>query len=377
MTTALVLPESKHLAARRPSAFGVRRRGSRQACAAVLSALAMLIGLQIGTAVVLNLWFPGIIDPKFGSRLASVQEGRAADPADTRTVVMVGSLRTYYGLHSGLLSAALTEELHNPVSVVNAGYFGGGPLTELLFWQRLCREGFRPDLLLIEVMPAYLNDWAPTAEMQEDRLPTNHIGWFDLPLLERYRGATRPTLRRDMALMDATIWYDRRANFLHTVAPGLLPSPQTEAIKDEAVGPGYFPDDPKPELRQWALNYTRREYQDLAHFSFTGRDRSTNILRELLASCRRAGVPTCLVLMPEGPQFRSWYAPGAWAKFQESMEQFCREEGTKLVVAREWIDKEDFLDSHHMLPRGAEEFQRTAGSRSHPSPLASSGENSL
>lgn len=360
MATAGVLSGNEYKVARRPLATGaVRRRAPRQARVAVLSGLMMAAVLQIGAAVVFNLWFPEMIDPNFGNRLASVWEGRAANPAHTHTVIMVGSSRTYYGLQTGRLSAALTGELGRPVSVVNAAYFGGGPLTELLTWQRLRREGVRPDLLLIEVMPGYLNDSFPPYEMREERLPTNRIGWLDLPLLERYRAGTRPTLRRDMVLTDANIFYNRRRGIIHGIAPFLQPG--TGAIDDSLTGPGFLPPDPAPELRQMLLNHVRREWDHLMTYSFTGSDRATGDLRELLASCRESGVPTGLVLMPEGPKFRSLYAPDSYPKFQDGMEQIGREEGAQFIVAREWIDEDDFRDSHHLLPRGAEKFSERLG----------------
>jgi hypothetical protein len=368
MATAGVLSGNEYKVARRPLATGaVRRRAPRQARVAVLSGLMMAAVLQIGAAVVFNLWFPEMIDPNFGNRLASVWEGRAANPAHTHTVIMVGSSRTYYGLQTGRLSAALTGELGRPVSVVNAAYFGGGPLTDLLSWQRLRREGVRPDLLLIEVMPGYFNDGFPPYEMREERLPTNRIGWLDLPLLERYRAGTRPTLGRDVVLTDANIFYNRRRGIIHGIAPFLQPG--TGAIDDSLTGPGFLPPDPAPELRQMTLNHAHREWDYLKTFSFTGRDRATGALRELLASCRESGVPTGLVLMPEGPAFRSWYAPpDSWPKFQDRMEQIGREEGAQLIVAREWIDEDDFLDSHHLLPRGAEKFSERLG-REYIAPL--------
>jgi hypothetical protein len=363
MAIAEVLSGNEYKAARRPAATGaVRRRTPRQARAAVLSGLMIAAALQIGAAVTLNLWFPEMIDPHFGSRLASVWEGRAANPAHTFTVIMVGSSRTYFGLQTGPLSAALSEELGRPVSVVNAGSAGGGSLTELLFWRRLQRDGVRPDLLLIEVMPGCLNDCFPSAEMRVERLPANRIGWRDLPLLKRYQAGTRPTLRRDVAIAEANTLYSRRLGILLGLAPCLLPG--TGATTNsllESPGTASLPADPTPALRKKALDQARRQYAALATFSFTGRDRATDALHELLASCREAGVPTGLVLMPEGPEFRSWYAPGSWPKFQGRLRQIGREEGAKLIVAREWIDEDDFLDSHHLLPAGAQKFSDRLG----------------
>ena len=47
-------------------------------------------------------------------------------------------------------------------------------------------------------------------------------------------------------------------------------------------------------------------------------------LDETLAEARRAGLPLALVLMPEGPAFRSWYAPGGWDQLREAISSLAR-----------------------------------------------------
>src|SRR5947209_12727446 len=107
-----------------------RREAVRRASVAVLTGLAFFAALQLGTAVVLERWFPGAIDPDYGARLARLQRGRAADPAHTRTVVVLGSSRVYYGLAPEVIEGPLGRELGRPVSVVNFGLAGAGGLTE-------------------------------------------------------------------------------------------------------------------------------------------------------------------------------------------------------------------------------------------------------
>jgi hypothetical protein len=85
-------------------------------------------------------------------------------------------------------------------------------------------------------------------------------------------------------------------------------------------------------------------------------------LRELLASCRKEGTPVALVVMPEGPAFRSWYPPGTWEIAKKWLTQMSEEYDAPLVIARDWIDdEEDFLDSHHLLRSGREKLIRRLG----------------
>ena len=115
---------------------------SRRACIAVLTGLAVFAGLQLAAAALCEWVTPGAVDPDYRSRLARVEKGRAAEPEHTSTVVMLGSSRTYYALHAESLNEPLSRELRRPVSVVNFGFAGVGPVMELLTWRRLGLASF-------------------------------------------------------------------------------------------------------------------------------------------------------------------------------------------------------------------------------------------
>jgi hypothetical protein len=83
--------------------------------------------------------------------------------------------------------------------------------------------------------------------------------------------------------------------------------------------------------------------------------------RDLLGLCRREGIPTALVVMPEGPVFRSWYPPRTWALVREFLDDLGREYRVGVIDARDWMAEEDFIDSHHLLPQAAELFSARLG----------------
>jgi hypothetical protein len=338
-----------------------RRRTARQACIALLTGAALFAVLQIAAAVALELWFPGAIDPDYGSRFWRIGHGHAAEAEPPRTVVMLGSSRTYYGLDAEALNSPLSRDLGRPVSVVNFGFTGAGPVTELLTWRRLQRDGVRPDLLLIEVLPAFLSSACGGDDLNEDRMPTNRLRWHDLALLDRYGvGRKRPRLRRDLTVAAAATLYSRRLEIVNAVAPRLLSFVKTKNPRVERLAPDPFPTFLTRQQLDKARDFARQQYSPaLMDFHLGGR--GCEALQELLASCRRAHVPAALVLMPEGPQFRSWYPPETWRQIQNWVEQVGREEGAPLVNAREWIEEDDFVDSHHLLPRGAEKFTDRLG----------------
>jgi hypothetical protein len=350
-----------------------RRTQASRALVAVLSGLAAFAALQVGAALAAEFLFPELIDPSYGALLQRIRQVRGADPEHTRTVVMLGSSRTYFGLQPDAMNGALTREVGRPISVVNAGATGAGPLTELFTWRRLHRDGVRPDLLLIEVLPAFLSRSFPIDEVCANRMSADRLRWSDLPLLQRYIRTPRPTLRRDVALAGIGGVYNHRIGILFAVAPGLLTGQgPTDAPLVAKPGPGLMWTDPSQELRSKALAEARREYADTLQAA-PAAGSGCDALRELLAACRRDGVPAALVVMPEGPVFRSWYAPETWKWIQAWLEQVAHENGAALINAREWIAEDEFMDSHHLLPRGADRFSERLG-REYILPLVRRGE---
>jgi hypothetical protein len=338
-----------------------RRRSARQACIALLAALAVFIGLQIAAAVALERWLPSGIDPEYGARVQRIRRGRAADPEQTRTVVMLGSSRAYYGLQAERLDAPLSRQTGRPVSVVNFAFPGAGPLSELLTWRRLRRHGVRPQLLLIEVFPAFLSRTFPVDDTREERLPIDRLFWRDLATLDRYGTCqARPGLRRDFMEATAVAVYSHRLTLLNAVAPRLIGSEKNRTPLIERLAAGPLATNPTRQERDKMLDFARAGYRPVFR-DFPIGGRNCDALRELLASCRQAGVPAALVLMPEGPAFRSWCPPETWRQIQEWVEQTGREAGAAVVNAREWMDEDDFLDSYHLLPNGADKFTDRLG----------------
>jgi hypothetical protein len=110
-----------------------------------------------------------------------------------------------------------------------------------------------------------------------------------------------------------------------------------------------------------ALERARNEYcPGLADFHLGGPN--CEALGELLALCRESNIPTAIVLMPEGPLFRSWYRPEDWTAIENYLGEISRNYRTPVINCRTWIAEQDFLDSHHLRPNGAAKFTRRLGS---------------
>jgi hypothetical protein len=335
-----------------------RRAALRRARAAVLTGLSAFALLMAATYFV-ERRLPQLIDPVYHGRLQYLRKQRAADPAHTPTVVLLGSSRTFQGVDAVRLSGCLSAESGRPVAVANWGIPGGGFVTDLLTWRRLRRDGVHPDLLLIEVMPALFMDGS-TQQLDERAMPASRLDGFDLRVLSRYRAGTRPGLERDVALASASPLYGRRFALTRALAPRLLPS------ADENNNPYVWPVNVSFHPYNWpaatrakALDRARENWAgSLTHFQ-PGR---CEALRELLTSCLADGVRPVLLVTPEGPAYRSWYAPETWPTIQAWLDEIHREYGVEVINAREWLDKEeDFADSHHLLPQGAERFSERLG----------------
>lgn len=338
-----------------------RRHAARRAAVAVLSGLAAFVALQAGAAAALERWLPGAIDPDYGSRLARVREGRRTDPAHTCQVIMLGSSHTYYGLDADALGARLSRELGRPASVVNFGFSAGGPLTELLTWRRLRQDGVRPDLLLIEVTPAFMNDWYLDHEACEETKPTDRIRWLDVRAMRRYCPTVRRGLRREAALAGCNDLYSRRLGILHALAPELLPHTEGEQALVERLAPLPFPSEVREDAMERLRGLTRRDY-GAALADWHAGVRAGAALRDLLCSCREMGVPAALVVTPEGPALRGCYTAEVHARIDAWLADVGREHGVPVIDAREWVpDEHDFIDSHHLFPGGAAAFTERLG----------------
>jgi hypothetical protein len=279
--------------------------------------------------------------------------------ARPRVVVMLGSSRTANALRGGAVERVLGDELGRPVLVQNLGVPGAGPMHELLYFGRLLRDGIRPDLLLIEVLPIELDR---TRGSNAGWVPAESLGAADLAILARYempherlerdwgRGCLLPAFSQRRAIGEeatAALWPRfRQRPWVHRCdASGWLPQP-TEKFSEEA--------------RRQARERARAEYlPTLKRFALGGH--GCDALRRLVAECRREGIPAALVLMPEGEAFQSWYPPPTWAAIERFIGAVANAGGVPVIHARDWLRDDDLYDSHHPLNRGAAAFSARLG----------------
>src|SRR5262249_1829968 len=86
--------------------------------------------------------------------------------------------------------------------------------------------------------------------------------------------------------------------------------------------------------RQEAMARATIEYQETLRGLHVG-GLPCQIVRDLLGTCRKEEIPTALVVMPEGPLFRSWYSSVARAGLDVFLRELRRTDGATVINANE------------------------------------------
>jgi hypothetical protein len=311
--------------------------------------------------LVIACWRPDLREPDYVFKIERLRRHFAATEGTPRqTVVMFGTSRTAMGLMPGPLEEQLGRALGRPVAVFNFGIPGAGLIAQRINLKRMLDEGIKPDLVLIEILPPLLAGQVPPVE--KTRLPPTRLEWSELPLLVRF-GFPRAEVRRDWWATWAIPWYRHRFTLLSHYLPAWLPSKIRQDWCRAVDNTGWFSALVRPETPaayRKVVEIAREQYVDyLTEFRLGGP--SCEALRETLEVCRREGIATALVLMPEGSEFRGWYSQDARRQIRSFLGGLCREFDAPLIDAERWIADEDFSDSHHLLHHGATSFTRRLG----------------
>jgi len=345
------------------------RRVSR-ARAVLLSGVGVFALLQLGLAVVVESWWVQLRDPCFGVKVVALEqrmrnsEFQGNGSAGRRephgkVVVMLGTSRTDDALRGSQLEGALAQELDYPVIVYNLGLPGTSEQAELLYLERLLDRQIRPDLLLIEVLPAHLHrDWTRDTVW----IPPDRLSWRDWHLLHEDH-LPRRALRNGWRETCALPWYAHRFAVLGALTLHMVPGEVRENYaysRDRCGWRSPIDERPSSDRCSRATAQARSEYgPTLQRFELGGSNCAA--LRMLLGRCRDCRLPAVLVLMPEASEFRNLYPPAAWAQVQAFLDQLRDEFDVPLINARNWVADADFMDTHHVFVPGAKTFTERLG----------------
>ncbi len=339
-------------------------RSSARARRVLALGLALFALAQAALALAV-LHEPRLRDRDYG-RKATLLRARLAGSPRPLAVVGLGSSRTVFGLRGASAEPWLTEKLGRRVVLFNMGFPGCGPVGNRLTLERLLNQDLRPDLLLLEVLPAFLTHACARCEVLPDWIAASRLRRDELRLLQRYAPQRRAALERDWWTAQALPVHVQRFRLMQRLAPALLPpsfDPDSLASCDEA---GWL--DLRRVCKESAdvsLATAKKEYAYLMQ-DYQVAPAQLGAVAETIERARQEGIAVAVVLMPEGPTFHGWYSGGTVRTVERTLAWLREECGVRVIDLRGGWPESAFLDSHHLLADGAERFTRRLAGRIAP-----------
>jgi hypothetical protein len=332
----------------------LRPTDRRTAPRALAWGVAVFAVAQLGLGLAAEL-YPRLRDPLYGDKLVKLQRRLPAEP--TPTVVMLGSSRTGLGFHGKHAERVLAAELGRPAVAFNYGVPASGPVTHLVYLNRLLRDGVAPDLVLVEVMPSMLTG-GPGAPLEKNWFFADRLTFREQDTVIRH-GFPAEAVRgrwRESVLVPA---YALRFQLMSRISPSWLPWQlrfDWSRGSDECGWGTTAAQSVDPARRTRGVDQARAEYAAILAGLQPGGP-AVAALEELLAVCRGRGIAVRLVLMPEGTLFRGFYGPGVSDRLMVFLAALTDRAGVPRVVdCRGWLPDGAFYDSHHMFADGAQAF---------------------
>jgi hypothetical protein len=363
-----LFPQDHDTLGGRPAASPLRARSAsrarsllpgrgRRARAALAWAFLVFASLQVGMSVLMDYWRPEVRDPETGYKQVRLAKATAAEPARPLMLVM-GTSRAALGVRPELLPPYRLPKDGVPL-VFNDATTGTFPVQQLAALRSLLRAGIRPRWILLEVLHIQHGIHNPSS-IAFSRL--DRTKWADLTVLKRY--CDRPwEVYLAWCLPRLAPCFSHRFPLLDQVAPNWTPLPNRMTwVRDRMDRSGWVwvVKTVTQDTYRAGLQRAHDEYAELLTDLRIG-EMPDRALRALLALCRQEGIPVSLFLMPEDSKFRSWYSPATTAAWNDYLAGLSREFRVPVIDARAWVPDGQFIDGHHLLPRGAAVFTERFG----------------
>lgn len=312
----------------------------RRAAIAVLVAVGLFAAVQFGFGTAIDA-DPRLRDPAFADKVVKLDRLKYDRP-----MLMLGSSRTLLGFHA----ERFEQSTGSPA--FNFGTPATGPITHLVYLNRLLDRGIVPKTLLLEVLPPMLAD-GETGPIEQTFLTGERLTGDEVATVEEFgfrADAVRPKWRESVYAP----WYSLRCQLVGRVAPSWLPWNHRYDWGRKTDSHGWA-----TPPRQSVTDDERAEHVAKAHKEYADTLAGLNLhgrpllaLRRIVDTCRERSIPVVLVLMPEATTFRAMYPAG----LDEKIEAELKVLGVPLIDTRNWLADDNFYDGHHPFTLGAEKF---------------------
>lgn len=332
------------------------RRPSRAPRRLALAAVGFFALLQCLPLAASALGYLSLTDAVFEEKLARLRHSPYPEPA-VRHTLAVGSSRVWGGLDAGTFADESSRLRGRPERAFNFGVSALGPVTQHLYLRRLLDAGVPADAVILEAMPPLFGE-TPGERLEGRWLGGHRLRGDEFALVSRLGWPIERTCHPVAEWLAPAYAY--RAPVVERVAPLL----QTRTVMvptdagTDALGWGrYHVEDVPPQTYRRMLTMAERTYGPFLN-PLKAHDPAWAALAASLDLCHERWAEACVLVTPEGPDFRALYGPGAWDAFRTRLAETVSRHGGRLIDAREWIEAGDFSDGHHLLPRGADRFTR-------------------
>ena len=333
-----------------------RRRIKLCSRADVLWFLTLFAASQLGLAIAIEGWLPELRDPRYACRAKQLIRRTTGEERKPLCVVMLGSSRVRDGFNSSELEGRLARQFCRPIIVYNFGIPGAGPVANLLHFERLIAAGVKPDLLLVETTPTLL-DGQTGRPAEAGYFTADRLWRAELELVGRY-GLPADQLRHEWLAGWLAPCHAHRYAIVSRLLPNMLPIGLRLTAERDLDASGWQVHNHRPLTADECRRGLQMAWQDFGEGLRTFRmcEAACRAQRDLLARCRDEQIAAAMIWMPEGKRFQSWYPPAAERDIRCHLSALCEEFAVPLIDARDWIEENGFVDSHHLRYVGAAQF---------------------
>jgi hypothetical protein len=341
---------------RTPAAVGGKRLRQKTARAALGFGVLGFALASLALAAAIEMVKPQWRDPEFGVRLDQIRKWQAKAPHRRPLVVVLGTSRVQMGISPAAMG--FPDEPGSPL-VYNCGMIGARHAMVLLNLIRLRDAGIKPDAVLIELFPRLLGSEATVESELELWAPrlTNR----DLDHVAPFAGDLS-NVRRKWAVSRLNPWSQYRLQLMSAWLPTWIKENNREdgaraRLDDYGFAPHPAVWVAPREAERARARIKAQQFDKGSRLTRVG-SQFDKLIHDLVAWCRAERIEVAFFWTPESPAFRSWFQPEERAVAEEYGRSLTRELGRPVFPAPDHLSEDVFVDGHHLIRSGAEQYSR-------------------